>query len=242
MGNRITNGTEALMNSYPFMASVIFHGGHKCGGSIISNDWILTAAHCCFYEGKEVGDNLIQISVGNVYWRDGTLYRVNKKFVHEAYDPNNVINDIALFKTLKTIKYGLSVSAIPLNQNNIAKNQEAIVIGWGSYMNTNGELIYEPSNKLQHVVIKVVALKMCEKYYGTMSSKNLCGFGGNSKGSCQGDSGGPLIVKNENKMTLIGIVSYGSDCSNTIPEVYTNVNYYYSWIKKVIRQERLKIN
>lgn len=238
---KIINGTHVPIGNYLFAASIQDRGQHICGGSIISQLFILTAAHCVVDEDNEqVDHNYLSVTVGNIYWEDGVKYKISKAFVHTHYDYIEVRNDIALLRTAKEIVMGPTVSTVKLNAipiNDQKNNISATIVGWG-LQDKNGELVYYTPDTLYSVDIYVVPLDVCFKVYETMYSSQLCVTSHDSRGSCNGDSGGPLVVKMDEGHEQIGVLSFGGDCNNTDPEVYTRVSSFYAWIRATTKSNK----
>ena len=130
---RIIGGHKIKIQEAPYQVSIIWtlKNKHHCGGSIISKNWIVTAAHCA--SGFPF---LYTIRSGSSYWnRDGHIHDVNKIIVHKEYDIERATNDIAMVKVRQPFVWSETTSFIPLFQNlkALKAGQEAVVTGWGKY-------------------------------------------------------------------------------------------------------------
>lgn len=129
----IFGGKKASENQFPFLVSlrILKDGTHKhhCGAAIISNRFILTAAHC--YKSKTI-QNDYRISVGARMREDqGEQYAVKQFVIHPKFNPVSKINDVAVIKTDKEIAFSAKAAAIKINRNTIDGRVNAIIAGWG---------------------------------------------------------------------------------------------------------------
>jgi len=196
-----------------------------CGGCILDNVTIATAAHCVY---NRVAENFLVVagdaSLGGM---NGVVVRVTKLIPHELYNASITDNDIALVivdPPLPLATYD-TMDAIEIATTQPAVGAQATISGWG-YTKENGL----SSNQLQQVNVPVVDSAKCQEayYWRPISDGMLCaGIQEGGKDACQGDSGGPLVVANK----LAGIVSWGEGCARAnYPGVYANVAYFKDWI------------
>jgi len=227
--NLIVDGQAATPHEYPWQVQLSM----GCGGSIISKDWILTAAHC--HPG---GDGSTTVIAGL------NRYRIPGQFIsHEEYGvPFNLFNDIALVRLEESLPCDdPTVGAIALAEATDFSIDDcsAWVTGFGA-LSFGG---FSPSGYEMHEVqTRVYTTETCnnadENIYN-LPETQICGFTPgigqtNNEDSCQGDSGGPFKIDistslGEHKYTQVGIVSYGSGCGTTAG-IYTDVASYKDWI------------
>nr|XP_022905873.1 chymotrypsin-1-like [Onthophagus taurus] len=237
---RIIDGRLSPPGLHTFVASISVHEYHRCGGTIVSKSYILTAAHCCYDKDENVlKESKITVSLGSVYWEEGKIRNVTKIIIHPLFDRKLKKNDISLLRIDKIRLKKKEISTIKLYPSRIDRNIDeenllkATVIGWGLF-NDGSSLGDTPSNRLRYVDVYIVPEYYCKMIYYKFHNTNLCVSSEDMRGSCSGDSGGPLVIKRRNKFYQIGLVSYGGDCNNTQPEVYTKLFDYIDWIKDII--------
>lgn len=129
--SRIFGGESAYEKQFLYQVSICSRQAnvehHICGGAIISEIFIITAAHCINPNGMQN----YSILVGTPYRYEGDDYRIVRTFIHEKFNLEKVLNDIGLIQLEKAIEFSSHVASIPLNTNFIQENVTAIVSGWG---------------------------------------------------------------------------------------------------------------
>ncbi|KAA0712224.1 Granzyme B [Triplophysa tibetana] len=218
----IVNGTEAKAHSRPYMVSVQRNKQHICGGFLVSEQFVMTAAHC--FENRQS----LTVVVGAQDLKHSSDHTAVKFYhIHPGFDSHNLQNDIMLLQVNGKIKKTKIVQPIslPKKNRNIKAKSKCSVAGWGK-QTTEGS----PTDRLMEVEVTVIDSKSCEKYWGK-TSRMVCAIG--QGGFCQGDSGGPLVCKD----TAVGIVSFNekNNCDKpTRPNVYTQISKFLPWIKAIL--------
>lgn len=223
---RIVGGHFIPIEYVPWQVSILKDNEQRCGGSILGDRVILTAAHCL------VGVSLTQLSVraGSSHWKkDGQLVKISKSITNN-FNLSTIENDIAVLFLESPLEFNDSVQPIALGQETPEAGTMGLATGWGFTLKNAG--FSWPI--LQGVHLTVIDHNKCQKAYGNITIyKDMFCAAAPRRDTCTTDSGGPLIsIKNRK---LIGIVSFGLDCGNSsFPGVYANVAFFKNWILKTI--------
>ncbi|XP_068582077.1 trypsin-like [Cebidichthys violaceus] len=232
-GSEIINGQNVPENLMLYMASVQNNGGHVCGGFLINEHFVVTAAHC-----ERRNPTSVVLGTHNLQKVDNNTMRYRVKTCKfPSYENVNKGDDIMLLKLSRKARLGKKVQPIqlPNTEVKVKDKSKCRVAGWG-FTKTGGEIVKD----LRVVVVPIVNLEDCKNKWGHIG-KNLpaniicAGGSGTNKGFCQGDSGGPLVCNGK----AVGVVSfnYRANCDYpNKPNVYTDVSKYLTWIKKILKQ------
>lgn len=234
-GTRIVGGTDTEINEYPSMAGLIDAPNPEivCGANIITDRYLLTAAHCMLAIplqtlGVLVGDWNISTGADTPF---AALYRAQTVYVHPKFNAEKQLNDIAIVKTEKKILFSLKVNPVCLPFRFTTYNfsgQNVTLLGWGQLF-FSGPM----SETLQKVDVDVVNNTYCQEKLpsNTITNLQICTYSP-GKDACQSDSGGPLLWNDpiSDRLQQIGVVSYGYACATKRPGVHTRVTSYLPWI------------
>ncbi|XP_069313091.1 transmembrane protease serine 11G-like [Eulemur rufifrons] len=228
---RIADGVITKKGDWPWQASLQVEGVHICGASVISEEWLLTAAHCFdVYKNPR----LWMASFGRTLNPSLMRRKVQSIIVHKNYAAHKHEDDIAVVKLSTPIVFSNEVHRVCLPDATfeVLPKSKVFVTGWGA-LKANGAF----PNTLREVEIEIISNDICNQvnvYGGAVSSGMICaGFLTGKLDACEGDSGGPLVIaQDRNIWYLIGIVSWGIDCGKeNKPGLYTKVTHYRDWIK-----------
>ncbi|GJQ74528.1 hypothetical protein Trydic_g21393 [Trypoxylus dichotomus] len=224
LDERIVGGIEANIEDFPYQISLQYKGRHFCGGSIISSNLVVTAAHCT--DGIKKPSSL-SVRAGSASHKEGgEIYNVKEILQHPEYDSRIIDYDVSIIKTEEDFKFSDVIKAVSLADKAIGPNHYAVASGWGT-MREGGSV----ADILRQVYVPLMSDEDCRKFYGKnkITDRMLCaGYVEGGHDSCQGDSGGPLVYNN----TLIGVVSWGIGCARpSYPGVYTSITKIESYFK-----------
>jgi secreted trypsin-like serine protease len=241
---KIIGGEPACLKNHKWQAALLVSRipdpieALFCGGSLVRENWVVTAAHCVYKSGSGImPSEYVHVLTGTTYLTKGgkrsyveSIY-VHEKFVKEEHQGIMInVNDIAL---LKLRDKGMGEPIKPVTDKEepriVISNQKTMIAGWG-YTDKGVR-----SDQLLQVSVPLISREKCNgpaSYNGAITDTMICaGFDQGTKDSCQGDSGGP----NTKDGFLIGIVSWGDHCAAPFKYgVYTRVSQFADWIEACI--------
>jgi uncharacterized repeat protein (TIGR01451 family) len=242
----IIGGEEAAPGAWPWMVALWNNSTDRwygCGGSLISREWVLTAAHCITNDGRTSVTPASSLSVvagrHDLTTNTGQRIQVSEVIYHPGYNLASFSDaDIALLRLAEPVTLAGSVQPVKLATQGdgarFAAGVVATVTGWGT--RTSGAQDFPDA--LHQVEVPIVDFATCQARYedailGRVTGNMLCaGVPEGGKDSCQGDSGGPLVVPDgANGWLQAGVVSWGNLCAlPTWPGVYTRVANFTGWV------------
>ncbi|XP_055302911.1 trypsin-4 [Sitodiplosis mosellana] len=234
---RIVGGHDASLNEWPWIVALFNNGRQFCGGSLIDNIHILTAAHCVAHMSSadvaRMTVNLGDHNIRTAFETQHLVKKVKRVVRHRSFDSRTLYNDVALLTLESPVSYTSNIRPICLPRSGqLYGGSFGTVIGWGS-LRENGP---QPSI-LQKVSVPIWSNAVCRQKYGGAAPggiiESMICAGKDSRDSCSGDSGGPLMVMDGHTWYQAGVVSWGIGCgSGRYPGVYTRVSSFLQWIEK----------
>ncbi|KAK4809564.1 hypothetical protein QYF61_016996, partial [Mycteria americana] len=243
---RVVGGTDVPPGRWPWQVSVYHGSQHRCGGSVLAREWIVTAAHCV-HRRLQASAWLVFAGIithGSIRQEAGVS--VKKIIYHPLYDDNSLDYDIALMKLQVPLNFSDAIRAVclPPSHQDLFQGTQCWVSGWG-YTRPDQDLVSflaspspspaQVTETLKEALVPLIGTKRCNSscmYAGELTARMLCaGYPRGKIDACQGDSGGPLVCQDEFAWRLVGIVSWGQGCAEpNHPGVYTNVAQLLPWI------------
>ncbi|TRZ16291.1 hypothetical protein HGM15179_010870 [Zosterops borbonicus] len=228
---RILRGSVARPHLKPYMASLQLDGQHICGGFLIAEQWVLSAAHCT----EETDGKLFQVLLGAHSLTEPEphkrLYQVRAQFPHPGSNIHNNKDDLLLLQLEEKAELNADVRVLPFQREDrdVAADTVCEVAGWGTIDHSGTR-----PDKLHQVERPVISRDVCNhrtRHDGTITRNMMC-TDSRRKDTCKGDSGGPLVCGG----VAEGVVTAGSRvCGNyKKPAIYTRIAPYADWIDSVM--------
>ncbi|XP_047238290.1 tissue-type plasminogen activator isoform X2 [Girardinichthys multiradiatus] len=246
---RMFGGRYSDITEQPWQAAInIYQARHRkhfyrCGGVLIDSCWVLSAAHCFETSDKA---NKLEVVLGRTFRKHNSsseqIFKVEKYWIHEKFNNETFDNDIAILKLETDIGMcavdspEVHPACLPEHGLMLPDWTECEISGYGK----DSEFSYEYSERVKRGHVRLWPKEQCIPGVlsgQTVTSNMLCA--GDTRGlddACKGDSGGPLVCQTKNRMTLMGIISWGDGCGQKDkPGVYTRVSHYINWINSKIK-------
>ncbi|NXU77686.1 ACRO protein, partial [Oreotrochilus melanogaster] len=238
---RVVGGRDTRPGAWPWTVSIQnpwkIGTGHVCGGSLISPQWVLSAAHCFIRARCPVCSTTSSSHLGTMAraWRLPAQLGRRIGSCHCLLVACSEANDIALLELDQPVQCSpyIQTACVPNASLRVSELTACYVSGWGATAaRSRGS-----SDVLQEARVRLIDVSLCNSswlYRGTIHPHNLCaGYLQGGIDTCQGDSGGPLVCKGSSAdcFWLVGLTSWGEGCARPRrPGVYTSTQDFYDWI------------
>lgn len=250
---RVVNGVDAPVGAIPWQASIKLKDGGSlrqwCGGAIISERLVLTAAHCIDHLRKTEFAVVVGEHDTSVSHAKEQIFPVENFIIHPKFKSTKGGSDIALVKLATVNGKGIVFDdvaqpiCLPSSESDYKPGTWCSVSGWGMQKPASEDTV---SNILKVASVPLISSEICNKkeVYGNQLNSNsfpdgmLCaGFLEGGTDACRGDSGGPLACSVNGQFQLLGLVSWGDGCADkNKPGVYTKTLHYLNWIQDSTRK------
>ncbi|KAK9965093.1 hypothetical protein ABG768_004202 [Culter alburnus] len=251
MTNRIVGGSSASEGAWPWQVDIQTDSqGHVCGGTIIAENWVLSAAHC-FPNPNDISSYMIYAGRQQLNgWNpDQTSHRIRRVVVPLGYTDPRLGQDIALVELATPIVWSDRIQPVclPYASAEFNSDMKCMITGWGDIRDG---VALQGVGPLQEVQVPIIDSKTCQDMFLINPTENIdirfdmmcAGFQGGGKDSCQGDSGGPLVCQiSDGSWVQAGIVSFGLGCARANrPGVYAKVSSFSDFIQNHVGGVQLK--
>lgn len=235
--SKIFNGHTSVPGQFPY--TVLLHITRAtsmaiCGGSILSNVWILTAAHCAA-TARHVDVHLGAQSLNNFSEQNRVIVPANLSatIIHSGYIQWLALNDLALLRLSVAVQFTTNIQPVRLPSDNgdLFVGRTVVATGWGRMYNQ----AEQNANQMQWAKLNVITNADCLRYLSPLSVRDnaLCAQGSLGESVCSGDSGGPLVLDTDRR-TLVGVTSFGHrlGCDLGFPQGFMRINRFLTWVRR----------
>uniref|UniRef100_A0A8C8SDZ8 Transmembrane serine protease 6 n=1 Tax=Pelusios castaneus TaxID=367368 RepID=A0A8C8SDZ8_9SAUR len=235
---RIVGGVNSIEGEWPWQASLQVRGSHVCGGTLIADRWVVSAAHC-FQDDRLASPSIWTVYLGkyflNISSQNEVSFKVSRLLLHPYYEEDSHDYDVALLQLDHPVIKSPFIQPIclPAHSHLFEPGLRCWITGWGA-LKEGGHA----NTILQKADVQLIQQDLCsEAYHYQISPRMLCaGFHQGKKDACQGDSGGPLVCKESSgRWFLAGLVSWGLGCARPgYYGVYTRITSVLGWMKQTM--------
>ncbi|NXG09241.1 TMPS6 protease, partial [Sakesphorus luctuosus] len=236
--SRIVGGMNSVEGEWPWQASLQVRSRHICGGTLIADRWVVSAAHC-FQDERLASPSIWTVYLGK-YFQNATShtevsFKVIRLFLHPYYEEDSHDYDVALLQLDHPVIISPLIQPIclPAPSHFFEPGLHCWITGWGA-LKEGGHI----SNVLQKVDVQLIQQNICsEAYHYMITPRMLCaGYYKGKTDACQGDSGGPLVCKQPSgRWFLAGLVSWGMGCAHPNHYgVYTRITQVLGWMNQTM--------
>ncbi|XP_051530997.1 serine protease 27-like [Myxocyprinus asiaticus] len=241
MLNRIVGDSSASEGAWPWQVDIQNGQGHVCGGNVIKENWILSAAHC-FPNPNDISSYIIYVGWQQMQgWNpDETSHSIRRVVVPLGYTNSQLGQDIALVELASSVVWTEHIQpvSLPTASAEFSSDMRCMITGWGDIRDW---VTLQGVGPLQELQVPIIDSKTCQDMFLKNPTENIdirydmmcAGFQEGGKDSCQGDSGGPLVCQvSDGSWVQAGIGSFGFGCDKpNRPGVYAKVSSFANYIQ-----------
>uniref|UniRef100_A0A7M4G3F3 Transmembrane serine protease 6 n=1 Tax=Crocodylus porosus TaxID=8502 RepID=A0A7M4G3F3_CROPO len=237
--NRIVGGVNTLEGEWPWQASLQIRGRHICGGTLIADRWVVSAAHC-FHDERLASPSIWTVYLGKYFQNTSSYnevsFKVSRLLLHPYYEEDSHDYDVALLQLDHPVISSPFIRPIclPARTHLFEPGLRCWITGWGA-LKEGGTL--QGICRSRPIFLKVRVVRNPAHELNTISPRMLCaGYHKGEKDACQGDSGGPLVCKEPSeRWFLAGLVSWGLGCARpNYYGVYTRMTQVLGWMRQTM--------
>ncbi|XP_069748526.1 enteropeptidase [Narcine bancroftii] len=235
---KIVGGNDAREGTWPWMVSLHFDGRHHCGATLVSRQWLVSAAHCMY--GRNLKPSRWKAVLGlhtqlNLTYPQTRIQPIDHILINPHYNRRTKDSDIVLLRLESVINYTeyIQPACLPDPRQQFAPGINCSIAGWGA-VSQGGP----PPLVLQEVKVPLIANQKCQEQlpqYKITQNMMCAGDEEGGRDTCQGDSGGPLVCKQDDQWFLAGVTSFGHGCGlPKSPGVYVRITEFLDWIHEIL--------
>uniref|UniRef100_A0A8C5LCV7 Enteropeptidase n=1 Tax=Jaculus jaculus TaxID=51337 RepID=A0A8C5LCV7_JACJA len=236
---KIVGGSNAKEGAWPWVVALSYRGRQVCGASLVSTDWLVSAAHCVYGRNLEppLWTAILGLHVSSNLTSPQVVTRVIDQIViNPHYNKRRKDSDIAMMHLEFKVNYTDYIQPICLPEENqvFLPGSNCSIAGWGRVVNQAGPT----ADILQEADVPLLSNEKCQHQmteYNITENMICAGYDKGGIDSCQGDSGGPLMCQENNRWFLVGVTSFGYQCAQpNHPGVYVRVPRFTEWIRSFL--------
>ncbi|XP_006128902.2 enteropeptidase [Pelodiscus sinensis] len=238
INGKIVGGSDAKEGAWPWVVSLFFKDRPTCGASLLSDEWLVSAAHCVY--GRNLIPSQWKAVLGlhttlNLTYPQTVIQKIDQIVINPHYNKRTKNNDIAMMHLQFKVNYTDYIQPIclPEASQQFLPGINCFIAGWG-------RTVYQGStaNILQEAEVPLITNEKCQQQlpqYNITENMMCAGYDEGGVDSCQGDSGGALMIQDNSRWLLAGVTSFGYQCAlPQRPGVYARVTQFVDWIKQFI--------